>query len=338
MLLNPPADFLRRFGLVACLALVIMSLWVEVSGGASSLTLTDKLGRTITVQVPIKRAVVVITYELIPALGIWDQVAGVSRWAEKECDIYKAIIERWPHLKKPHVGTGTDVNIESVMVLNPDLVITWSYNSSVINFMENKGIKVYSLYPENLKELYDVIRVHGVLFGKVDRAEEIVTEVEKILKLIKGRVDEIQPEKRLKVVHLLSKPTTVSGAIGITNDLIEVIGAVNIGGEMRERNADVSVERIVKWNPDVIFIWGNAGYGPERILNNSQWQSIRAVQNGYVYKLPKWSTWSPRIAIVALWMAMKVYPERFYDVYFQEVAESFYTKIFGISYSQVVNK
>lgn len=302
-----------------------VALW-----GASSLVITDKLGRTITVDVPVKRAVVVITYELVPALGIWDQVVGISRWAEEECDLYRNIVEKFPQFRRPHVGIGTDVNIEAVMALQPDLVITWSYNQKAIRFLEEKGIKVIAIYPDSLEELYDVIRMHGAIFGKAERAEEVIAEMEKVFRMIRERVQDIAPEKRLKVIHLGGKPTTVSGSVGVTNDLITIAGGVNLGSEIKDRNADVSVEQIIRWNPDVIFIWGNAGYGPEWLLENSQWRYVKAVQQKRVYKLPKWSTWSPRLAPIALWVAMKLYPEKFRDISFDQVREDFYRRVFGL--------
>ncbi|MCD6548567.1 MAG: ABC transporter substrate-binding protein, partial [Thermodesulfobacterium sp.] len=113
------------------------------------------------------------------------------------------------------------------------------------------------------------------------------------------------------------------------------IGGINPAGFIKQRYADVSIERILLWNPDVIFIWGYAGYTPEWILNNSQWEHIKAVKNKQVYKLPHWSTWSPRVALVALYMAMKIYPEYFKDINFEKIADNFYRKVFGISYKQV---
>lgn len=329
----PSREMIRLKSLLVVLhyALVFLLFLPVLLWGASSLVITDKLGRTITVDVPVKRAVVVITYELVPALGIWDQVVGVSRWAEEECDIYRTIVHKSPHLKRPHVGIGTDINAEAVMALNPDLVITWSYNEKAIRFLEEKGVKVIAVYPESLQELYDLIRMHGALFGKDARAQEVIDEMEKLFRMIKERVDRIPPDRRLKVIHLGGKPTTVSGAVGVTNDLVTIAGGVNIGGEIKDRNADVSVEQIIRWNPDVILIWGNAGYGPEWLLENSQWRYVKAVQEKRVYKLPKWSTWSPRLAPIALWVAMKLYPEKFRDISFEEVTKNFYRKVFGIS-------
>ena len=302
---------------------------------ASTFTLTDKLGRAVTVNVPIKRAVIVISYELIPAMNLWNQFAGVSHWAEEHCDIYKAIVRENPSLRKPNVGAGSDLNVEAVLKLNPDLVVTWTYNPDTIRFLEQKGIKVIGIYPDSLTELYEVMRMHGRLFGKEKKAEEVITEMEKIFNLIKNRVSKIPPEKRKKAIHLGGKPTTVSCGVGVTNDVIKLIGGINPASSINSRSTDVPIEKIVQWNPDVIFIWGSAGYNESWLYGNSQWRFVRAIKKQKVYKLPRWSTWSPRLAPIALYMAMKVYPECFKDINFEEVADRFYQKVFGISYFKV---
>jgi iron complex transport system substrate-binding protein len=324
----------RAFLKVLVLILVLSFIWIEVLQ-AGTLRVTDKLGRTVMVDVPVKRAVIVIAYELIPALNLWNQVVGVSRWAEKNCDIYKAIVRENPSLRKPTVGAGTDLNIEAVLRLNPDLVITWTYNPNTIWFLEKKGIKVIGIFPDSLQELYEVMRLHGKLFGKEKRVEEVIKEMEKIFNLIRARVSKIPSEKRKRVIHLGGKPTTVSCGIGITNDVIKLIGGINPASSIKERNADVSIERIIQWNPDVIFIWGSAGYDENWLYGNSQWKYVKAVREKRVYKLPRWSTWSPRLAPIALYMAMRVYPEYFRDINFEKVAEDFYKKVFGISYYKV---
>jgi iron complex transport system substrate-binding protein len=319
---------------VLVLLLILSFIWIEVLQ-AETLRVTDKLGRKVMVDVPVKRAVIVITYELIPALNLWNQVVGVSRRAEEVCGLYRAILNENPNFRKPTVGAGSDLNIEAVLRLNPDLVITWTYSPNTIWFLEEKGIKVIGIFPDSLQELYEVMRLHGKLFGKEKRVEEVIKEMEKIFNLIRIRVSKIPPEKRKRVIHLGGKPTTVSCGIGITNDVITLIGGINPASSIKERNADVSIERIIQWNPDVIFIWGFAGYDENWLYGNSQWKYVKAVREKRVYKIPRWSTWSPRLAPIALYMAMKLYPEQFQDVDFEEVADNFYKKVFGISYYKV---
>ena len=313
--------------------LVLLLLAIPWTAEAAAITCRDKLGRTVTVNVPVKRAVFFITYELIPALDIWDSVVGIGRWAYDN-DLMRATKPDIANII-PSTGSGTDVNIEALLKLKPDLVITWTFKPETIRFMEEKGLRVIAIYPDSLSELYDVMRLHGKQFKKKKEMGHSISEMERIFKLIKYRVSKIPDSKKRKVLWLGGKPTSVACGIGVTNDIFKLINGINPASSIPQRNADVPMERIIAWNPDVIFIWGNAGYTAQSILQSPQWRFIRAVKEGRVYKAPEWSTWSPRLAPIALWMAMKTYPEYFRDINLYKVTDEFYRKVFGISYSKV---
>lgn len=320
-----------RFFMVLTLALMA----VHQVALAETLTCTDKLGRTVTVKIPVSRAAIFQTYELIPALGIWDKVVGIARFAYTN-DLIRATR---PDIAKviPSVsaGSGLDANMEMLLKLKPEVVITWSVKPDAVKFMEDRGLKTIAIYPDSLSELLDVIRLHGKLFGQEKKAETTVAEMEAIFRLVSDTVSAIPPDRKRKVLWVGGKPTMVSGKIGVTNDLIHLIGGINAASRISLCNADVPIERIVAWNPDIIFIWGNASYSVESILKSSQWKLIKAVREGRVYKAPIWHTWSPRIAPVVLWMAAKTYPEYFQNVNIEKEFNDFYQLIFGIPYAKV---
>jgi iron complex transport system substrate-binding protein len=314
-------------------AAVLVAALVVLSGGQArtasppSVFYRDKLGRTVTVPVPVKRAVLLISYELIPVLGVWDRVAGVGRWAYDNDLIRQAK----PDIRAtiPSVGSGTDVNMEALIKLAPDVVVTWTFKPELVRFMEERGLHVIAIYPESLAELYDVMRLHGKLFQREARMEEAIGEMERIFRMIRERVGHMPEGRRKKVLY--TKPTSVSGGIGITNEMITLIGAHNPASTLRQRNVEVPMERIIAWNPDVIVIWGNARYGASDLTSDPQWRLLPAVRNGRVYKAPEWSTWSPRLAPFALWMAAMTYPEYFKDVDMDKVVDEFHRKVFGVS-------
>ncbi|MBU4320182.1 MAG: ABC transporter substrate-binding protein [Nitrospinae bacterium] len=312
---------------------ILMVLMVAAPSWAATITYTDKMGRVVTVPVPVKRAVLFETYELSAGLGVWDRIAGISRYAH-ENDLMLALK---PDIAKtaPSAGSGFDVNIEMLLKLRPDIVLTWTFKPETVKFMEEKGLKVIAVYPESLHELYGVMRLQGSLFGKEKKVESTIAQMEKIFALIRGRVSRIPPERRKKVIWLSGKPTTVSGGIGVNNDMFSLINGINPASSIRERSAEVSIEQIIAWNPDIIFIWGSARYGAADIIGNPQWRHVSAAKNSRVYKAPKWSTWSPRLAIVALWMAMKTYPEYFVDINLEKAADDFYREVYGIPYRKV---
>lgn len=319
-----------RTGIIVALALTLFS--INGTAMAETMTCTDKLGRTVTVAVPVNRAVFFQIYELIPALGIWDKVVGIGRWAHDN-DLMKAAKPEIANVL-PAAGTGVDVNIETLLTLKPDVVITWTFKPEAVKFMEEKGLNVIAVFPESLAELYDVMRLQGKLFGKENRAEAVIKEMEKVFALVKEKVPEIPSQSKKKVLWLYGSPTRVACA-SVPSDLIRMTGGINPAAGISQADSDVSMEQIIAWNPDVIFIWGYAGYSAQTILESAQWRPIKAVTEGRVYKAPPWSNWSPAVASVALWMAMKTYPDSFKDADFKRVCNDFYREVYGVPYEKV---
>lgn len=324
----------RAFCKVLAMAL-LLSVCLKAEGLPSELVVTDKLGRKVVLEVPVKRAVICITYELIPALDIWDQVVGVSNWAETSSGVYRAFVFGGLRSRKPTVGTGVELNVEKVFKLQPDLVLTWSYDAKAIEFLQKRGLRTIAIWPEDLKELHQTIELHGDLFGKKAASEKTLRAMEELLGLVRARASRAGEEGKKKVLHLGARPTTVSGRLGVIHDVIELIGARNAAAEVKARNAEISLEKMIQWNPDVIFIWGSAHYDESRLYQLPQLRLVKAVKERRVYKLPRWSTWSPRLAALALYMALKTYPEHYRDISFEETVDRFYRKVFGISYEMV---
>jgi iron complex transport system substrate-binding protein len=235
----------------------------------------------------------------------------------------------------PSAGSGIDVNMEALLKLRPDIVITWTSRPEQVRFIEEKGLRVIAVYPDSISELYGVMDFHGKVFEKEKEIKRAITAMDGIFGIITERVSKIPASRKQKVLWLGSRPNSVACGIGVTNNILKMIGGINPASSMGQRNADVSLEKIIAWNPDVIFIWGNAKYTAEDILNNQQWRYINAVKKRRVYKAPEWSTWSPRLAPIALWMAMKTYPLEFRDINFNATADAFYKKVFRIPYRMV---
>lgn len=318
---------------MTAVAAVIVFFLLVAAAVAETITFKDKLGRTVDIHLPVRRAVFFETYELTAALGVWDRIVGISRYAYGN----DLILAMKPDIARtiPSAGSGFDINIETLLRFRPELVVTWTFNPESIRFMEEKGLKVVALYPESIDELYEAMRLQGRLFGKEKKVELCIARMKKMFTFIRERCRKVPLQKRKKVIWLGGKQTTVSGSRGINNDLIVLAGGVNPGAALMERSLDVSMERIVAWNPEVIFIWGGAKYNSADLLRSSQWRHVAAIRKGRVHKAPKWGTWSPRLAVVALWMAMKTYPDEFRDVNFDKTADDFYRAVYGIPYRSV---
>jgi len=325
---------IQRRGTSALLMIfVVMFFGVAAGAQAAPVTWQDNLGRTVTVNAPVKRAIIFSTYEMIPALGLWDQVVGVGRHAYRN----DLMLAARPNIEREYrsAGSGMDVNIEAVLKARPDLVITWAIKPETVRFLEQRGLTVAAVHPESIEELHDAIRYHGKVFGRQTRAEHVVSESKRLFGTIEKKIRSIPPDRRKRMLWLSSKPTIVAGGTGMYDDLLKAIGAVNPASAYHQRYLEVSMEKILVWNPDVIFIWGNAKYGVDDILKNPQWRHLRAVKTGQVFKAPLWSTLSPRAAAAALIMAAQVYPDRFGKATVEKELDVFYRRVFGIPYSSL---
>ena len=319
--------------IAAGLLFFVIAVAGAMDAPAEEVVCRDSLGRTVTVQAPVKRAVLVIDYEIVPALNVWNKIVAVTRWA-KQNDLIRAVR---PNIESefPSIGTGSDINIEALIALKPDFVHTWTVSPQNVDFIAAKGIPTIAVNYENMQDLYGGMRLLGRIFGQSLRAETVIARMDRIFDLIRKHVASIPPNKRQKALWLYGKPTLVAGGVNLNNDLFSLMNAVNPAAEIRQQNPEVSIEQIIRWNPDILFIWGSSRYGRQEILGNPQWQAVAAVRSKRVYKMPVWSTWSPRLAPEALWMAAKLYPDAFGEVDVMQEIDSFYHDVYGISYKEV---
>ena len=102
----------------------------------------------------------------------------------------------------------------------------------------------------------------------------------------------------------------------IQTELIEAAGAKNAvtGVDIEGGFVDVSIEQIIAWNPDVIWIPPYASYTVESLLDDPAWSTINAIKNKKVYMCPSsdFEPWDQPTAAVTLgvcWATHKLYPD-----------------------------
>ncbi|MCS7231988.1 MAG: ABC transporter substrate-binding protein [Elusimicrobiota bacterium] len=300
---------------------------------SKTLVFKDAYNRDISITVPVKRACLLATYQLIPALKIKSQVVAIGKWAYDD-PIMQSTITELDKIPAPGVG-GPGLNVELLKKLNVDLVVTFRVPLEELNFLKSIGINTFAIYPNSVENLKETIKWHSIIFEKEKEGQAVLYEMEKILKIIEKRTSKIPENKRKKVVWLHSDLTSVAGGTGIINDTLLKISAINPAASIFPKStiAKTSLETLTKLNPDIIFIWGAALFEPSDLTNNPQWKNIKAVREGKVYKLKALTTFSPKHVIDMLYMAIKVYPEYFKDINFKKIANEFYYKVFGIPFS-----
>ncbi len=292
--------------------------------------LVDQAGREVEVPEEIERVVALDTglCGIILALGQWDSVVGTTRYTVLD-DLLMEVI---PDLEAvPTPGTSTDVSIESLLELEPDVVIG-GWEIDFIHQIEAAGIPALYVEPVTFQDQFDEVLLIGELYSEEERAAELIAWMEDKLQQVYTRVEGQEPVRTLYIWGDPADPMsmgTFGGAPDIRNEMLDFAGGENVAAGIDQRWPSVALEQVLDWDPEVIIVWGWAdALEPKHFLENEDWQPVSAVANGRVYKLPRWSSWSPPETIMVLQMAKWLHPEQTADLdpdqWLDELKETFY--------------
>lgn len=225
---------------------------------ASPRVVVDQAGRRIPVDRPFKRIISLYgahTVNLLE-LGAKRELVGVSR-ADRDIDGVRA-----KSVFSYHDGP------ERFLAAAPDLVlirpmIDRGY-ASLVRKLEQTGVTVASLQPRSVEEMYEYWRALGLLTGRTQEAEKMISRFKRGLEEISSIVSSIPLDKRKRVYFesIHSKMKTFSPS-SITMFCLEAAGGVN-----------VAVDAITVRNTNI------AEYGKERILARADEIDVYLAQQG----------------------------------------------------------
>lgn len=238
---------------------------------AFPVTLADFQSRSVTVPAPPLRIVSIgpsIT-EFLFALGAGPRVVGVDDFSDEPAAA-KALDK---------VG-GIKVNLEKVVALRPDLVLSVKFSDGTIEKLASAGLLVMVVDPQTAG---DVART-ATLLGRA-----IGAEGEALSRDIQRKVDDVRAKTaaaaaRPRVYHEIdaSDPTKIFtvGPGSYIDDLIGIAGGVNIAAKAATAYPQLSAEEILRADPEVIVLAGDSyAATPEEVAARAGWSAITAVKN-----------------------------------------------------------
>ncbi len=244
-----------------------------------SLTFTDGLGRTITLETTPQRIVSLApsNTEILFAVGAGSQVIGRDEFSDYPPEA--ASIESIG-------GSFGEYNAEAILALEPDLVLAAEINPpELVQQLEDLGLTVYYLgNPATLEEMYTNLETVAGLTG------HDVTELVNSLKARVAAVDEkiVPLSSRIPVFYEIdatdpTKPWTYGpGTFG--DLLIARAGGYNIGSIASDPYPQISIEQVVAANPSIIIL-GDSMWGvtPEFVKVRPGWETLPAVASGSIH-------------------------------------------------------
>ncbi len=266
-------------------------------------TFVDGADRTVYVEQVPQRIVSLASSatEVLFTIGAGEQVVGVDKYS-----VYpEAALER------ANLGSGSTLDMESLLALEPDFVVIWYFYDEAIQNIEAQGITVMAINPASIQDIYDLISLFGTITGQEDAAAAVVSDMQSTIGTISAYVETLPIDDRQKVYYETSKPFKTLNNESFSAEIIAMAGGYNIAGSQETKYPILASEWIIDQNPDVIIV---LSYGAtiEEITSRDGWGQIAAVQSGRVYAIESnWMTSNPRLVLGLEQIAKWLYPEQF---------------------------
>lgn len=269
----------KRIVILVIMACLLLGLLAGCKPQFQPGTFTDDTGRQVNIEeIPEK----IVSFgpsitEILFALGLGDKVVGVTDF----CDYPEEALD------KPKVGNAWSPSIESVVELEPDLVLTVA-SVQFTSELEALGFTYVILDPEDFDGIMDNIRLTGEVTGKKAEAEQLAEDMEKTIADVAERVKGADKLKVFMIVDATdpNMPWT-AGSLSFIHDIITIAGGENIAAWVADDYVQLNIEEIVDAEPDIIVVQTMMGGIPtitaEELQEHIIWQQLDAVKEGRIY-------------------------------------------------------
>ena len=182
--------------------------------------------------------------EILCALGLRDRLVGRTRYCTYPPEVQSV----------PNLGTLTDLNIEAVAALRPDLILIAGHSAQIADRFTRAGLRFESVPDDSLADLFTSIRRIGTLTGRSADAERLCKQTETEFDDVTRRYAAGPRARVLLLTAVLSEPPTgpfVAGPGSFYDELLRRAGHTNVVSD--RAFGPMSLELIAAANPDVII-------------------------------------------------------------------------------------
>lgn len=259
------------------------------SNAEDIISITDDLGRN--VEVPSKpERVLALTKNMM------DELYELGVTPVGKVEEYK----NRPDLKAlPSVSNQDSPNLEAIYQLKPDLILANTrQHAQILEGLEKSGSAVVFIDPSKMNQdpLTDEVVLLGRILNRPDEAQAYVQRLNELSEDLQARISPAGYKTGLLLMGTESsmtaaQPTGVFGAL-LSRLGIENIVPKGLPGSGKSTWVAFDAETIIQENPDLIILRSNSKDKNEQenlkqsFIQNLQWSSLKAVQNGNVFILP----------------------------------------------------
>ena len=305
--------------LIISTGLVIGEGSYEVETGAYPIKITDDLGNTLTLNSKPQKIAsgTLLTDEILLSLVEKERLIAVTKLSEDpEISNISGEVADIPN--------KITLNVEVIVSLSPDIIFLASWSDSAkVKQLRDAGLNVYQIKsPVTINEIESTIKKIAHVVGEEKNGTKIVSWMEDKLNSVERVVSAVPQTKKLTVMDYGTWGASF-GSGSSWNSIVEHAGLKNAVASLKSDqwgNVPVSKEKLIELDPDILilpsWVWGDptgADKFFKKIVTDPSLQSMKAIKNNRVYRIPEKykSATSQYIVYAVEELAKLAYPDKF---------------------------
>ncbi|MEH6356620.1 MAG: cobalamin-binding protein [Marinobacter sp.] len=214
--------------------------------------------------------------ELVFAAGAGDKVIAVVNYSD-----YPPAA-----LTLPSVGSHTRVDMEALMALQPDLVVTWVTGNppAQVELLQELGISTFAIEPRTFEGVSSVIERLSTLAGT---EAEGFAEAERFRSGIATLTAQYRDVDPVPVFYQVwEKPLMTVNNEHLIGKVLKLCGGVNVFGDMQRLIPRISAEVVLQADPDAILTGSVDGISDDQLDEWKKYAGLTAVEKNNLFFVP----------------------------------------------------
>ena len=263
----------RVFALQAVMALLI----TMPTALAGNRIIVDDLGFEVEVKDNIRRVVSLVpTNSEMVCLLDCERLKGGTRYDQFPAELKKRVQANQIEI----IGGGFDANLEKIVKLQPDLILTNGPTQQRFAVpLKNMGYSVLSIWPRDMAGLKRDFLLLGALLAQEKKAQSASDDMQRRFALFQAKAMN-KPKKKV-YLQMWTDPLITVGKLSFPDWLVAAAGGINIFGDLPFDSAQVSLESLIRRDPEVLIFLAEQEPFVKTLTKRPGWSSIRGVRESH---------------------------------------------------------
>ena len=255
---------------------LLCAMAMAAIAAAAGVSVRDDSSQLVTLPAPAQRIVSLAPHatEILFAAGAGRAVVGVTAWSDFPPQA-NAI---------PKVGDAISLDLERIVALAPDLVVTWPWTAPAqVEQLRARGMRIYMIDAKTIGGIADNVERLATLAGTTAQAAPAVAQWRRRLQALEARPAASPP---LRVFYQLGEaPMFTVGGPQLITQAIALCGGRNVFAALAAPAPMIDTEAVVGARPQAIVAGTDHAQPPAWLAAWMRWPDLPAVKTGNLFTM-----------------------------------------------------